>query len=88
MPRRASKSETDPNKIAFRVVQESLRDTEGTAEEAEERRKRSDLARALGALGASKGGKARAAALTKAEKVKIAQKAAAARWQKRPEENK
>ncbi len=37
---------------------------------------------ALGRLGGAKGGKARAAKLTKAERVEIAKKAAAARWSK------
>ena len=41
---------------------------------------KSDLARALGALGASKGGKARAAALSAKERSAIAKKAAAKRW--------
>jgi hypothetical protein len=38
---------------------------------------------ALGKLGASKGGKARAAKLTKAQRSEAAQKAANARWSKR-----
>lgn len=42
--------------------------------------KRNPLAVALGALGASKGGKARAEALTKKERKAIAKKAAKARW--------
>lgn len=38
---------------------------------------------ALGKLGASKGGKARAAALSKAERMAIAKRAASARWGKK-----
>ena len=41
---------------------------------------------ALGKLGASKGGKARAAKLTKEQRVEIAKKAAAARWAKKREQ--
>jgi hypothetical protein len=76
MPPRASSN--DPNVIAFRVVQESTRDPAESVTESPA----STAARALGALGASKGGKARAKALTKAERVKIAQKGAKARWKK------
>ena len=43
---------------------------------------RNPAAVALGALGASKGGKARAQALTQAERQAIAKKAAAARWKR------
>jgi hypothetical protein len=42
-------------------------------------------AQALSALGASKGGKARAEILTAKQRSKIAKKAAKARWKKRPE---
>jgi len=42
-------------------------------------------AQALSALGASKGGKARAESLTAKQRSKIAKKAAKARWKKRPE---
>ena len=44
---------------------------------------RNPAAVALGSLGASKGGKARAASLTKAERVKSAKKAATVRWKKK-----
>ena len=40
---------------------------------------------ALGRLGGQKGGKARAAKLTKAQRVEIARKAAQARWKKAQE---
>lgn len=41
------------------------------------------FAQALSALGASKGGKARAASLSEKERSQIARKAAAARWRKK-----
>jgi hypothetical protein len=41
---------------------------------------------ALGKLGASKGGKARAEKLTKEQRVEIARKAAKARWDKKRRE--
>jgi len=44
---------------------------------------RNPAAVALGKLGASKGGKARAAKLTKEQRSAIAKKAAQARWAKR-----
>lgn len=40
-------------------------------------------AQALSVLGAAKGGKARAAALSKSRRIEIARKAAAKRWKKR-----
>jgi hypothetical protein len=47
--------------------------------------KASDAARYLSSLGASKGGKARAAKLTPKRRKEIAQKAAKTRWGKKPE---
>jgi hypothetical protein len=44
---------------------------------------RNPAAVALGKLGASKGGKARAKKLTKEQRVEIARKAAKARWAKK-----
>jgi hypothetical protein len=43
-------------------------------------REKNPFAVALGKLGASKGGKARAASLSRRERVKIARQAAAVRW--------
>lgn len=65
----------DVNQIAARIVRES---TEGPDLSDEEQRKA--LARALGRLGGLKGGKARAAKLSKAERSAGASKAARARW--------
>jgi len=46
-------------------------------------KKKNPAAVALGKLGASKGGKARAALLSKEKRIEIAIKAAQARWSKR-----
>jgi hypothetical protein len=46
-------------------------------------REKNPAAVALGMLGASKGGKARAAKLSAKERARIAKKAAMARWSKR-----
>ena len=60
--------------IAYNTVKKSTHDPD------EPPMDRSALARALGALGASKGGKARAAALSPAKKKAIAKAGAKARW--------
>jgi hypothetical protein len=78
MPSRASRGgkRADPIQNALRVVEEAtggvLRLTEG----------KNPHAQALSALGASKGGKARAAKLSAMKRKSIAKKAAAARWSK------
>jgi hypothetical protein len=73
MPKRSSKPkrDEDTNETAFRVMREA---TTGTPTD------KNPAAVALGRLGGLKGGKARAANLTAAERKKIAQKAARARW--------
>lgn len=83
MPTRASKSaRPDFNEVASRIVSEA---TEGKPPDAEVAEKVypnevSRAAAALSKLGASKGGKARAASMTAAKRKAIAKKAAAARW--------
>lgn len=79
MPTRASRGgkRADPIQNALRVVEEA---TGGVLKPAEGK---NPHAQALSALGASKGGKARAAKLTKSMRKLIARKAAAARWKKR-----
>jgi hypothetical protein len=59
-------------KVVEQVIDEVLKPVEG----------KNPHAQALSALGASKGGKARAESLSKQERKKIAQKAAAARWKR------
>ena len=61
---------------ALRVVEEAIGEVLKPAE------RKNPHAQALSALGASKGGKARAAKLTVKERNAIARKAAAARWKK------
>jgi hypothetical protein len=70
MPRRPS---TDPNKAAFDLIQKVIDQGE-----------KNPAAVALGKLGGSKGGKIRAAKLSKKRRTQIARKAAKARWDRRP----
>ncbi len=72
-PRKHRKNE-DVNEAAFRVVREA------TEKHDPEARKKNPAAVALGRLGASKGGKARAAKLSAARRRAIAAKGAKARW--------
>lgn len=76
MPARASRDgkRADPIQNALRVVEEATGDVLKPVEG------KNRHAQALSALGASKGGKARAAKLTPQQRIKIAKKAAASRW--------
>jgi hypothetical protein len=80
MPTRASKGgkRVDFAQNALRVIEEATGETLKPAEG------KNPHAQALSRLGASKGGKARAAKLSKAKRRAIAKKAAAARWKKSP----
>lgn len=69
----------DPNQLAHLIGQIAT----GEVKEEVKPDTRNPAAVALGALGAAKGGKARAKSLTKAERVKIAKKAAKSRWKKK-----
>lgn len=66
----------DPNQLAHLIGQLAT----GDAKEELQPDTRNPAAVALGVLGASKGGKARAKNLTKKRKSEIAKKAAKARW--------
>jgi hypothetical protein len=79
MPTRASRSgkRADPIQNALRVVEEATGDVLKPA------KGKNIHAQALSALGASKGGKARAAKLSARKRAQIAKKAAQARWQAR-----
>jgi hypothetical protein len=79
MPTRASRGgkRADPIQNALRVVEEATGDVLKPAEG------KNPHAQALSALGASKGGKARAASLSKKKRAEIARKAAQSRWAKR-----
>ena len=76
MPSRASRGgkRADPIQNALRVVEEATGDVLKPAEG------KNVHAQALSALGASKGGKARAAKLSDRQRKAIAKKAAKARW--------
>jgi hypothetical protein len=80
MPSRASKRPRDGNQLAWQIVQEAtgqLPSVEAVPDT------RNPAAVALSKLGASKGGMARAAALSPAKRRAIAKKAVAARWGKK-----
>jgi hypothetical protein len=70
----------DPNQLAWQIVQEATGQAEKHAEIPDTR---NPAAVALSKLGASKGGQARAAALSPAKRKSIARKAVAARWAKK-----
>ncbi len=79
MPARASiKRQRDPNLLARSVVESLIGETMEGQPLPED--KRNPAAVALSKLGASKGGKARAAALSGRKRKMIAKKAAEARW--------
>ncbi len=69
-----SKTPKDRNQLAAFIVAQT------TGQPAPDMSGKNPFAVALGRLGASKGGKARAKALTKKERSSIAKKAARARW--------
>jgi hypothetical protein len=71
MPKRSSKGRDDVNTLAARIVQEATVDPDEG---------KNPAAVALGRLGGKVGGKRRAEKLTAAERKKIAQDAANARW--------
>ena len=79
MPKR-SRSE-DANQIAYRVVQESVRERDESQPPPPAKKKRKNPAAvALGRKGGLKGGFARAAKMTKIERSESARRAAEARW--------
>jgi hypothetical protein len=75
MPKQSSKR--DINQNAFSIVQQ-------VSGEAPKQPEKNPAAVALGRLGGLKGGKARAASLSKKERSEIAKRAAAARWATKP----
>ena len=82
MPKRSStkKRPQDVNQLAKAIVDEATGDA--VEEEAPADDGKNPAAVALGRLGGQKGGKARAAKLTKEQRSEIARKAARARWEK------
>jgi len=83
MLKRSSKKKRprDANQLAKAIVEEATGDAPGE-EEAPVDDGKNPAAVALGRLGGLKGGKARAAKLTKEQRSEIARKAARARWGK------
>ena len=82
MPKRSSKKKRprDPNQLAKAIVDEA---TGGAVEEESPADDgKNPAAVALGRLGGQKGGRARAAKLTKEQRSEIAKKAAKVRWSK------
>lgn len=87
MPNR-SRAEEDMEEVqtaAARVLRHVVEATEGgsPATQVVKQDTRNAAAVALGKLGASKGGKARAKSLNKAQRKSIAKRAAKARWDKK-----
>jgi len=80
MAARAKKRPRDTNRLAHQIVQEATKQVPAVPELPDTR---NPAAVALAQLGASKGGKARAANLTPARRRAIAKKAARSRWTKR-----
>lgn len=79
MPKRSSKpkkEKPDANQNAFRILQEAT----GEQPKTEPPKEKNPAAVALGRLGGLKGGKARAASMTKEKRSEIAKKAARTRW--------
>ena len=85
MPKRSSmkKWPGEANQLAKAIVDEAVGDApEEEVEETPADDGKNPAAVALGRLGGQKGGKARAAKLTKEQRSEIARKAARARWTK------
>lgn len=80
MPSSLPKRPKDVNQLAKYIVDQST--GEVPKEEPPQEREKNPAAVALGKLGASKGGKARAEKLSDEERKEIARKAAEARWKK------
>jgi hypothetical protein len=80
--RSGKQAQEDINQTAARMVRHVVQATEGEPDLSDEDT-RKKLAQALGRLGGLKGGKARAAKLTDAQRRESASKAARARWERR-----
>lgn len=78
MRKRSGKRPTDVNELAARLVGEATGEIEPTDPD----EGKDPAAVALGRKGGLKGGKARAASMTPAERSEAARKAARARWSK------
>ncbi len=78
MTTKTPKRPRDTNKLAFQIVQKSIRESEP---ETPKDTGKDPAAVALGRKGGLKGGKARAAKMIPAERSEAARKAAKARWE-------
>jgi len=83
-PKKPKKAPKDPVLFA-KAVMENIIGEKWDRPTLEPERVKNPHAQALSALGASKGGKARAESLTAKQRSNIAKKAAKARWKKKPE---
>jgi len=83
MAPKQKKRPTDPNQLAHSVVADAIAASE-QIQPTGKVKKKNMAAFALSQLGAAKGGKARAAALTARKRKEIARKAAKTRWSARP----
>ncbi len=83
-PKKPTKPPSDPVLFA-KTVMENIISEKWDRSEPKPEAVKNPHAQALSALGASKGGKARAESLTAKQRSKIAKKAAKARWKKKPE---
>jgi hypothetical protein len=77
MPNRSSKRPRDANQLAKSIVDIATGDAPAPADDGKD-----PAAVALGRKGGLKGGKARAASLSKKRRAEIAKKAASARWKR------
>lgn len=80
-PKKPAKLRPDVAETAFRVMREAIGEAPKTLPPSERTEKNRDAVR-RGTSGGKKGGKSRALSLSKAKRVKIARKAARARWEK------
>ncbi|MFO1485730.1 MAG: hypothetical protein U1F71_20380 [Verrucomicrobiaceae bacterium] len=91
MPKRSStrKPKEDFSQAAFRIVQQLTGETPATestlSTALDNDAVRKEIMREMGKRGGQKGGRARADTLTEAQRKSIAQKAAAARWNRHEE---
>jgi len=82
MPKRTKKQSSDFNVLAAEIVESATSPPGYFTAPTPKPRKKNPAAVALGRLGGLKGGKARAAQLTKKERRAIARKAAQVRWER------
>lgn len=84
MPKRSSKNPRDVNVLAARILAEAIGDApKRKPETTPEEEGKNPAAVALGRMGGKKGGKARAAKLSRKRRVEIAKEGAKARWAKK-----